>query len=127
MFIALQYTGIPDPQIALGSEMLDGSGYLLEKLDLILLDFGFSAYTEPFNDKSMIDVLAITLALMVGTAGLPHVIVRFFTVPKVRDARRSAGWALVFIAILYTTAPAVGSLARLNLINTVTGTASGTA
>lgn len=127
VFIALQFTGNPVPQIALGSEMLDGSGYLLEKLDLILLDFGFSAYTEPFNDKSMIDVLAITLALMVGTAGLPHVIVRFFTVPKVRDARRSAGWALVFIAILYTTAPAVGSLARLNLINTVNGTGSGTA
>lgn len=127
VFLALQFTGNPLPQVALGSQMLDGSGFLLHKLDQVLLDLGFTAYTEPFNDKSMIDVLAITFALMVGTAGLPHVIVRFFTVPKVRDARRSAGWALVFIALLYTTAPAVGTLARLNLVNTVNGNGFGTA
>ncbi len=121
VFIALQTTGHAVPQIALGSEMLDGSGSLLGKLDKTLVDLGFGSYTEPFNDKTMIDVFAITLALMVGTAGLPHVIVRFFTVPKVRDARSSAGWALVFIAILYTTAPAVGALARMNMIHTVNG------
>ncbi len=127
VYLALQFTGNPLPQVALGSQMLDGSGFLLHKLDQVLLDLGFTAYTEPFNDKSMIDVLAITLALMVGTAGLPHVIVRFFTVPKMRDARRSAGWALIFIALLYTTAPAVGSLARLNLVNTVNSDNFGTA
>ncbi len=121
VFIAINVTGIALPQIALGSEVLDGSGYLLEKLDKTLVDLGFGAYTSPFNDKSMIDVCAITLALMVGTAGLPHVIVRFFTVPKVRDARISAGWALLFITLLYTTAPAVGALSRLNLIETVNG------
>ncbi|NRB38826.1 MAG: cation acetate symporter [Pseudomonadales bacterium] len=121
VFIALQLTGNPIPQLALGSEMADGSGPLLHKLDSVLVDLGFNAYTEPFNDKSMIDMLAVTFALMVGTAGLPHVLVRFFTVPKVRDARRSAGWALVFIALLYTTAPAVGVLARMNLVNTVNG------
>ena len=121
VFIAINATGTPLPQIALGSELVDGSGYLLEKLDLTLVDLGFGAYTTPFNDKSMIDVCAITLALMVGTAGLPHVIVRFFTVPKVRDARISAGWALLFITLLYTTAPAVGALSRLNLIATVNG------
>lgn len=121
VFIAMQFTGVPAPQLALGSEMVDGSGYLLDKLDKSLIDLGFKSYTEPFNNKSMIDVFAITIALMVGTAGLPHVIVRFFTVPKVRDARASAGWALLFIAILYTTAPAVGALARLNLINTMNG------
>ncbi len=126
-FLALQFTGNPLPQIALGSHMLDGSGYLLQTLNQVLLDLGFTSYTDPFNDKSMIDVLAITVALMVGTAGLPHVIVRFFTVPKVRDARRSAGWALVFIALLYTTAPAVGALARMNLVNTVNGSGFGTA
>jgi cation/acetate symporter len=121
VFIAINVTGVALPQIALGSEVIDGSGYLLEKLDKILVDLGFGAYTSPFNDKSMIDVCAITLALMVGTAGLPHVIVRFFTVPKVRDARISAGWALLFITLLYTTAPAVGALSRLNLIETVNG------
>jgi cation/acetate symporter len=121
VFIAINATGTPLPQIALGSELVDGSGYLLEKLDLTLVDLGFGAYTTPFNDKSMIDVCAITLALMVGTAGLPHVIVRFFTVPKVRDARISAGWALLFITLLYTTAPAVGALSRMNLIATVNG------
>ena len=128
VFIAINVTGVALPQIALGSEVVDGSGYLLEKLDKTLVDLGFGAYTSAFNDKSMIDVCAITLALMAGTAGLPHVIVRFFTVPKVRDARISAGWALLFITLLYTTAPAVGALSRLNLIETVNGPeGSGTA
>lgn len=121
IYIALQFTGNPVPQLALGSTMVDGSGYLLDTLDKVLVDLGFQAYTEPFNDKSMIDVFAITLALMVGTAGLPHVIVRFFTVPKVSDARRSAGWALIFIALLYTTAPAIGALSKMNLVNTLNG------
>ena len=122
VFISMQLTGNPVPQLALGSDMADGSGYLLLKLDQVLMDLGFNAYTHPFNDSSMINVLAITFALMTGTAGLPHVIVRFFTVPRVKDARRSAAWALVFIALLYTVAPAVGGLARLNLITTVNGT-----
>ncbi|MDZ4275358.1 MAG: VC_2705 family sodium/solute symporter, partial [Erythrobacter sp.] len=101
-----------------GSTVNDGSGlYVLEKLNLVLGDLGFGAYTD--GQKSMIDVFCITLALMVGTAGLPHVIVRFFTVPKASDARKSAGWALVFIALLYTTAPAVGAFARLNFIDNV--------
>ena len=121
VFISIQLTGNPVPQLALGSTMADGSGYLLLKLDQVLMDLGFTAYTHPFNDSSMINVLAITFALMAGTAGLPHVIVRFFTVPHVADARRSAAWALVFIALLYTVAPAVGGLARLNLITTVNG------
>ncbi len=121
VFISMQLTGNPVPQLALGSTMADGSGYLLLKLDQVLVDLGFNAYTHPFNDSSMINVLAITFALMAGTAGLPHVIVRFFTVPHVADARRSAAWALVFIALLYTVAPAVGGLARLNLITTVNG------
>ena len=121
IFISFQLTGNPVPQMALGSELTDGSGYLLNTLDQTLVELGFGSYTEPFNDKSMIDVFAITLALMVGTAGLPHVIVRFFTVPKVSDARKSAGWALVFIALLYTTAPTVGALSRLNLINSING------
>ncbi|MYD30205.1 MAG: cation acetate symporter [Nitrospira sp. SB0677_bin_15] len=121
VFISMQLTGNPVPQLALGSTMADGSGYLLVKLDQVLMDLGFNAYTHPFNDSSMINVLAITFALMAGTAGLPHVIVRFFTVPHVADARRSAAWALVFIALLYTVAPAVGGLARLNLITTVNG------
>ena len=116
-FISLQVTGVMLPQVAFGSEVADGGGYLLAKLDQIVTDLGFAAYTD--GSKSRIDVFFITLALMVGTAGLPHVIVRFFTVPKVRDARASAGWALFFIAILYTTAPAVGALARLNLTTTV--------
>ena len=117
VFISLQVTGVVLPQVAFGSEVLDGGGYLLAKLDRIVTDLGFGEYTD--GAKSRIDVFFITLALMVGTAGLPHVIVRFFTVPKVRHARLSAGWALVFIAILYTTAPAVGALARLNLTTTV--------
>lgn len=118
IFISILITGNPVPQLGLGSEVLDGSGLtVLQKLDQVMLDFGFNPYTE--SNKTTIDVFAITMALMVGTAGLPHVIVRFFTVPKVSDARKSAGYALVFIAILYTTAPAVGAFARLNFIDTV--------
>jgi cation/acetate symporter len=121
IFLSLLMTGIPIPQIGFGSTLADGSGvYLLEKLDGLTVDLGFTAYTA--GTKSMVDVFAITFALMVGTAGLPHVIVRFFTVPKVRDARRSAGWALVFIALLYTTAPAVAAFARTNLIQTLNDT-----
>ena len=116
VFISLQVTGVVLPQVAFGSEIA-GGGHLLAKLDAIVTDLGFAEYTS--GTKSRIDVFFITLALMVGTAGLPHVIVRFFTVPKVRDARASAGWALLFIAILYTTAPAVGALARLNLTTTI--------
>lgn len=117
-FISFLITGNPVPQLGLGSTVNDGSGlYVLQKLDLVLQDMGFGAYTD--GSKSMIDVFCITAALMVGTAGLPHVIVRFFTVPKASDARRSAGWALVFIALLYTTAPAVGAFARLNFIDSV--------
>ncbi len=117
VFISLQITGNPIPQLAFGSTLSDGSTYLLDRLDGLVTDLGFTAYTD--GSKSRIDVFFITAALMVGTAGLPHVIVRFFTVPKVSDARRSAFWALAFIAILYTTAPAVGALARMNLIETV--------
>ena len=118
IFISILITGNPVPQLGLGSTVNDGSGlFVLEKLDLVLLDLGFTPYTEP--SKSTIDIFAITMALMVGTAGLPHVIVRFFTVPRVSDARLSAGYALVFIALLYTTAPAVGAFARINFINSV--------
>jgi len=118
VFISLLMTGNPVPQLGFGSTLTDGSNiYLLDKLDQLSQDLGFGAYTE--GKKSTIDMFFITAALMVGTAGLPHVIVRFFTVPKVRDARISAGYALVFIAILYTTAPALASFARVNLINTV--------
>ena len=117
VFISLQVTGVFVPQLAFGSEVADGGGYLLAKLNQIVGELGFASYTD--GAKSRIDVFFITLALMVGTAGLPHVIVRFFTVPKVRDARASAGWALLFIALLYTTAPAVGALARLNLTTTI--------
>ncbi len=122
IFISLLVTGMPVPQMGLGATVTDGSGLsVLEKLDKTLLDLGFAPYTA--GAKSTIDMLAITAALMFGTAGLPHVIVRFFTVPRVSDARRSAGWALLFIALLYTTAPAVGAFARLNFIDTVHGTA----
>jgi len=117
IFIAIQLTGNPIPQIAFGSEVAESGTALLDKLDDIVTSLGFNQYTS--GTKSRIDVFCITMALMVGTAGLPHVIVRFFTVPKVRDARISAGWALLFIAILYTTAPAVGSMARYNLIETI--------
>ena len=118
IFISFLMTGNLVPQIGMGSTLNDGSGvYVLDKLNAINKDLGFNEYTN--GSKSMIDVLAITSALMIGTAGLPHVIVRFFTVKKVKDARKSAGLALLFIAILYTTAPAVSVFARINLINTV--------
>tara|TARA_B100000530_G_scaffold335452_1_gene287570 strand:+ start:1166 stop:2878 length:1713 start_codon:yes stop_codon:yes gene_type:complete len=118
IFISFQMTGSLIPQIGMGSTMNDSSGvYVLEKLNFINTELGFNKYTD--GSKSMIDVIAITCALMVGTAGLPHVIVRFFTVKKVRDARKSAGLALLFIAILYTTAPAVSVFSRINLISTV--------
>lgn len=117
-FISIQLTGNAIPQLGFGSTMADGSGvYLLDKLDQLHRELGFAEYTS--GSKSTIDVFAITFALMAGTAGLPHVIVRFFTVPKVRDARLSAGYALIFIAVLYTTAPAIAAFARTNLINTV--------
>ncbi|HBK56888.1 MAG TPA: cation acetate symporter, partial [Xanthomonadales bacterium] len=120
IFISILLTGHVIPQFGFGAQVADGSGtYLLDKLDGLNTQLGFAAYTD--GSKGMIDVFAITLALMVGTAGLPHVIVRFFTVPKVRDARTSAGWALLFIALLYTTAPAVASFARLNMIQTING------
>ena len=117
IFISLTMTGNVIPQIGFISTESNTGVYLLEKLDMLHRDLGFSEYTS--GSKAMIDVFAITFALMVGTAGLPHVIVRFFTVPKVADARKSAGWALLFIAILYTTAPAIAVFARTNLINTV--------
>jgi cation/acetate symporter len=117
IFISLQITDNPIPQLAFGSEITGQGVSLLNKLDEIVQMLGFNAFTE--GTKSTTDMFFITAALMVGTAGLPHVIVRFFTVPKVSDARKSAFWALLFISILYTTAPAVGSLARLNLINTI--------
>jgi cation/acetate symporter len=118
IFISLLMTGNFVPQIGFGSTLADGSNiYLLDKLDRLSLELGFGAYTE--GKKSTVDIFFITAALMVGTAGLPHVIVRFFTVPKVSDARISAGYALLFIAFLYTAAPAVASFARVNLINTV--------
>ena len=118
IFISIQMTGNPIPQIGMGSTLSDGSGtYLLDRLNGLSKELGFANYTQ--GSKSRIDVFAITLALMVGTAGLPHVIVRFFTVKKVSDARKSAGIALLCIAILYTTAPAVAVFARTNLIETV--------
>lgn len=117
IFIAIQITGNAVPQLAFGSEITNSGISLLDKLDDIVTSLGFDRYTS--GTKSRIDVFCITLALMAGTAGLPHVIVRFFTVPKVRDARASAGYALLFIAILYTTAPAVAAMARYNLINTI--------
>jgi len=117
VFISFQLTGHLLPQTGLGADVSGQSTWLLERLDQVVTELGFTAYTS--GSKSMIDVFCITLALMVGTAGLPHVIVRFFTVPKVSDARRSAGWALLFIALLYTTAPAVGAMARLNLTETI--------
>lgn len=114
IFISIQLTGNPIPQLGLGGNVADGTP-LLEKLDGILADLGFNEYTS--GRKGMADMLMITLALMVGTAGLPHVIVRFFTVPKVKDARLSAGYALIFIAILYTTAPAMAAFGIYNAIN----------
>ncbi|MEX2640556.1 MAG: sodium:solute symporter family protein [Balneolales bacterium] len=118
IFISIMMTGNPVPQIGFGSVINDGSGMtLLDKLDGLTTELGFAAYTS--GVKSTIDVFFITAALMVGTAGLPHVIVRFFTVPRVRDARISAGYACIFIVLLYSTAPAVAAFARVNLIETV--------
>ncbi|MEM1136501.1 MAG: sodium:solute symporter family protein [Bacteroidota bacterium] len=118
IFISIQLTGNIIPQLGFGAQLTDGSGnFLLDRLDGLHQELGFAAYTS--GNKSMIDIFFITAALMIGTAGLPHVIVRFFTVPRVKDARISAGYALVFIAILYTTAPAISAFARTNLINTV--------
>ncbi|WP_057833061.1 sodium:solute symporter family protein [Colwellia sp. TT2012] len=119
VFISLQLTGNPIPQLGLGSTLADGSGmYLLDKLDLVVTDLGFKEYTTA-NLGSTVNMFAYTLSLMIGTAGLPHVIMRFFTVPSVQAARASAGYALVCIALLYTVAPAVGAMARLNLMNTI--------
>lgn len=118
IFISLQLTGNPIPQLGFGGTLDDGT-YLLDKVDGLLTELGFIAYTS--GSKEMIDVFFITAALMVGTAGLPHVIVRFFTVPKVKDARKSAGYALLFIAILYTTAPAVGAFGIYNMITNING------
>ena len=117
IFISILITGNPVPQLGFGDTLVNSDTYLLDKLDQVTEDLGFTAYTE--SVKSNIDIFCITAALMFGTAGLPHVIVRFFTVPKVSDARKSAGYALVFIALLYTTAPAVGSFARMNFIDSV--------
>ena len=118
IFISIQMTGNPIPQLGFGSELIsEPSTYLLDKLDNLNVELGFNEYTD--NTKPLIDVFAITLALMVGTAGLPHVIVRFFTVKKVSEARKSAGIALLLIAILYTTAPAVAAFARTNLLETI--------
>ncbi len=118
VFISLLVTGVAIPQLGFGSTLADGSGvYLLDKLNGLSQELGFDAYTN--GRKSTLDVFFITSALMVGTAGLPHVIVRFYTVPKVAAARSSAGWALVFIALLYTTAPAVAAFARTNILGTI--------
>ena len=118
IFISLQLTGNAVPQLGLGSTLADGSGTtMLAKLDSVLVGIGFAEYTA--QKGTSLNMVLLTLSLMIGTAGLPHVIVRFFTVPKVKDARSSAGWALVFIAILYTTAPAVGAMAIYNMIKTV--------
>ncbi len=117
VFISLNLTDSILPQIGLGATMADGSGtYMLDHLNAVITDLGFAVYTE--QKMSTFNMLAFTMSLMIGTAGLPHVIMRFFTVPTVKDARASAGWALVFIAILYTTAPALGAMTRLNITET---------
>jgi cation/acetate symporter len=122
IFISILVTGHALPQTGFGATLTDGSGvYLLDKLDGLSMELGFNEYTS--GTKSTIDVFCITAALMVGTAGLPHVIVRFLTVPRVKDARKSAGWALLFIAILYTTAPSLAAFARVNMIETINGPA----
>ena len=118
IFISLQLTGNPLPQLGLGSTLVGTDTFLLDRLDQVVTELGFKEYTTDVR-LSGLNMFAYTMSLMIGTAGLPHVIIRFFTVPKVRDARSSAGWALVFIAILYTTAPAVAGMARLNLMQTI--------
>ena len=110
-------TNNPIPQLGFGSTLSNSPEFLLDKLDKVTSDLGFTPYTE--NAKSKIDIFCITAALMAGTAGLPHVIVRFFTVPSFNAARKSAGYALIFIALLYTTAPAVSAFARMNLIDSI--------
>ena len=118
IFISLNLTGNPLPQLGLGSSMVGSDTFLLDRLDQVVMELGFSEYTTQ-SRLSQLNMFVYTMSLMIGTAGLPHVIIRFFTVPKVADARTSAGWALVFIAILYTTAPAVAAMARLNLMDTI--------
>ncbi|MDD1783824.1 cation acetate symporter [Enterovibrio sp. ZSDZ35] len=118
VFISLQLTGNPLPQLGLGGTMTGTDQYLLDRLDQVVTELGFTEYTTSVRGDTL-NMFVYTMSLMIGTAGLPHVIIRFFTVPKVRDARTSAGWALFFIAILYTTAPAVAAMARLNLMDTV--------
>ncbi len=118
VFISLNLTGNPIPQLGLGSTLVGSDTYLLDKLDMVVTELGFAEYTTQAR-LSTLNMFVYTMSLMIGTAGLPHVIIRFFTVPKVKDARTSAGWALVFIAILYTTAPAVAAMARLNLMTTI--------
>ncbi len=118
VFISLNLTGNPVPQLGLGSMMLGSETFLLDRLDQVVMDLGFAQYTTSARLSSL-NMFVYTLSLMIGTAGLPHVIIRFFTVPTVKDARTSAGWALVFIAVLYTTAPAVAAMARLNLMETI--------
>lgn len=123
IFISLNLTGNPIPQLGLGSTMIGSEVYLLDRLDQVVSELGFAEYTTHAR-LSTVNMFAYTMSLMIGTAGLPHVIIRFFTVPKVKDARASAFWALLFISILYTTAPAVAGMARLNMINTIETTQS---
>jgi cation/acetate symporter len=118
IFISLSLTGNPIPQLGLGSTLSGSDVFLLDRLDQVVTELGFAEYTTSVR-LNTVNMFAYTLSLMIGTAGLPHVIIRFFTVPKVKDARSSAGWALIFIAILYTTAPAVAGMARLNLMTTI--------
>ncbi len=118
IFISLSLTGNPIPQLGLGSTLLSDGTYVLDKLNQVVTELGFAEYTTSTRGSTL-NMFVYTMSLMIGTAGLPHVIIRFFTVPSVKDARKSAGWALVFIAILYTTAPAVAGMARLNLMNTI--------
>ena len=117
IFISLSLTGNPIPQLGLGSTLLSDGTYVLDKLNQVVTELGFLEYTTSTRGSTL-NMFVYTLSLMIGTAGLPHVIIRFFTVPSVKDARKSAGWALVFIAVLYTTAPAVAGMARLNLMTT---------
>lgn len=118
IFISMTLTGNPIPQLGLGSTLLSDGTYVLDKLDQVVTELGFAEYTTSTRGSTL-NMFVYTMSLMIGTAGLPHVIIRFFTVPSVKDARRSAGWALIFIAILYTTAPAVAGMARLNLMSTI--------
>jgi cation/acetate symporter len=122
VFISLSLTGNPIPQLGLGSTLLSDGTYVLDKLNQVVTELGFTEYTTSTRGSTL-NMFMYTMSLMIGTAGLPHVIIRFFTVPSVKDARKSAGWALVFIAVLYTTAPAVAAMARLNLMNTIEPTA----